>query len=1149
MIVTAIFSLSIQSAWAQATTGSIYGHITDASDAVIPGVEVTAVGDRTGVSYRSSSDGLGNFAILSLPPGPYTVIAKKEGFETARATNIVLEIDQKQLVNFEMKVGATTTQVTVTAAPTMLQTESSETGEVIGSRDILDLPLLGRTFYSLIELTAGVVQQGGSINTFNFQANGQREYANSIQIDGIESTSNRTQDITVVPSVDAIEEFKVSTSSFNAEFGRSAGAEVSIQTKAGSNQWHGDLYEFFRPNFTAARNYGFLGIKTPPSDLKQHNYGGTFGGPIRRDKTFFFVSYEGTHENSANDGVFNTLPMSQIKFDPDGSVDLSGLIDPLAGTPNVPAGQVIPIFNPQVSFSSYGGASQPFPGNIIPASQVSTAGVNTVLDFFAQPNLPGDHNGWFNNYQYHYPITFRQKQADARLDHNFSQKDRLSAVFHYNDSQTLDENIYYGHTVVPGADDTDFANKQNSGAQSYTVSETHLFSSRILNEARFGYTRYYINQYSLLDGTNYSAEYGVGNVGLPGFPATFAYPYIQLYSGYFTGGSSYKPLLLKDHNLQFTDNFTISSVERHEIKFGGDFRRLNSFPFFTIFPTGYQYYGAYFSPSTSDPTFGYFNPYAWFPNGGSDISDLLTGLPFVTYIGLQLTNPHTQSWEMDYYAQDTYKLTPRLTLNYGLRYEFQAPYVDANNNASNYDPATNSFLLAGRGSNSRGLINSQKANFAPRLGFAFLVHPNTVVRAGIGLFFSPENDGREDILSRNYPFSNLSQYEDYYYDGPCASPRQPACDGIYNYQLDQGIPRNTSLNIPPGASSIPSASIPFGQGPLLTSYYVNPNLKTGYSANYNLSVEQQLTRDFALDIAYVGSRGRRLSYAIGDYNFNPCTVPTSTCPTGGKEGRIDPNLGKIEAQTDAGLSNYNSLQAKLTKRVSRNLNFLATYTWSHSIDNGPSPFDLGLNSNYPQDAYDLKQEIASSDTDVRNNFTFSGLYRLPIGHGQALFSNWGKVPEFLLGGWQLNGLVIAESGEPVNVVRGASLSTCPGVRPDLVGDPNGPPPPQLSAGAPPYAFNVDAFSVPPSLTGCTPGTAGRNLVHGRSYKRLDSSIFKEFGLGEKYRLQTRLETFNTTNTPHFGAPDGVFTDGTFGQLTAPGSGTMRQVQLAAKFIF
>jgi outer membrane receptor protein involved in Fe transport len=1149
IITAAMFSFSIQGAWAQATTGSIYGRVADASQAVIPGAEVTAIGDRTGVSYRSSSDGLGNFTILNLPPGPYTVEVKKEGFETAKAINVVLDIDQKQLLNFELKVGAASTEVTVTTAPTMLQTESSETGEVIGSRDILDLPLLGRTFYSLTELTAGVVAQGGSINSFNFQANGQREYGNSIQIDGIESTSNRTQDITVVPSVDAIEEFKVATSSFSAEFGRSAGAEVSIQTKAGTNQWHGDLYEFFRPNFTAARNYGFLGITTPPSTLKQHNYGGTFGGPIRRDKTFFFVSYEGTHENSANDGVFNTLPISQIKIDPDGSVDLSGLIDPLAGTPNVPAGQVIPIFNPQVSFAlcpppnptgAGGCASQQFPGNIIPASQVSTAGLNTVLDFFAAPNRAGDHNGWFNNYQYHYPTTYRQKQADARLDHNFSQKDRLSAVFHYNDSQILDENIYYGHTVVPGADDTDFANKQNSGAQSYIVSETHLFSSRFLNEARFGYTRYYINQYSLLDGTDYSTEYGMNNVGIPGFPATFAYPYIQLYSGYFTGGSSYKPLLLQDHNWQISDNLTLSGVGKHEIKFGGDFRRLNSFPFFTIFPTGYQYYGAYFSPSTSDPTFGYYNPYAWFPNGGSDISDLLTGLPFVTYIGLQLTNPHTQSWEMSYFAQDTFKLTPRLTLNYGLRYEYHAPYLDANNNASNYDPTTDSFLLAGRGSNSRGLVNPQRTNFAPRLGLSYLVHPKTVVRAGIGLFFSPENDGREDILSRNYPFSNLSQYEDYYYNGPCNPATQPACDGIYNYQLDQGIPRNTSLNIPPGASSIPSASIPFGQGPLLTSYYVNPDMKTGYSANYNLSLQQQLTADFALDIAYVGSRGRRLSYAIGDFNFNPAD---------GKDDRITTNLGKIEAQTDVGLSNYNSLQVKLTKRVSRNLNFLATYTWSHSIDNGPSPFDLGLNSNYPQDAYNLKSEIASSDTDVRNNFTFSGLYRLPIGRGQALFSHWGKVQEFLLGGWQLNGLVLAESGMPVNVVRGASLSTCPGVRPDLVGNPNGPPPPQLSPGAPPYAFNIDAFSVPSSLTGCTPGTAGRNLVHGLSYKRLDSSIFKEFGIGEKYRLQTRLETFNTTNTPHFGAPDGVFTDGTFGELTAPGSGTMRQVQLAAKFIF
>jgi hypothetical protein len=1136
--------ISTRFAWAQSTTGSIYGRVTDSSQAVLPGAQVTATGERTGVPYPGVSDSDGNYAVFGLPPGPYAVEVKKDGFKSASIKNVIITIDQKQLLNFELKVGAVSETLTVTTAPTMLQTQTSETGEVIGSHDILDLPLQGRNFYDLTALTAGVVRQGGSINTFNFQANGQREYANSIQVDGVESTSNRTQDITVVPSVDAVEEFKVATSAFSAEFGKSAGAAVSIQTKSGSNQWHGDLYEFFRPNFTTARNYGFLGIKTPPSALKQHNYGGTFGGPLRRDKTFFFISYEGTHENSANDGVFNTLPMSQIKPLADGSVDLSGLIDPLAGTPNVPAGQVIPIYDPQVSFTNYGGFSQQFPGNIIPASEVSKAGLNTVLNFFAQPNLPGDHNGWFNNYQYHYPTTFRQKQADARLDHNFSEKDKLSAVFHYNDSQMLDQNIYYGHTVVPGADDTDFANNQTSGAQSYSVTEMHLFSPRLLNEARFGYTRYYLNQYSLLSGHDYSTQYGMGNVGIPGYPSTHAYPYIQLYSGYFTGGSSYKPFLLQDHNLQFTDNIIVSNVGKHELKFGGDFRKLNSFPFFTIFPTGYQYYGAYFSPSTSDPTFSYFNPYAWFPNGGSDISDLLTGLPFVTYIGLQLTNPQTHSWEMNYYGQDTYKVTQRLTLNYGVRYEYQAPYVDAHNNASNYIPnpagpsMPGNFLLAGRGGNSSGLISSRWTNFSPRLGFAFLVKPKTVLRGGFGLFFTPENDGREDILARNYPYSNLSQYENYYYFGPCFSPPQPACSGMYNYQLDSGIPRNTSLNIPPGASSIPSNTIPNGQGPLLTSYSVNPNMKTGYSANYNLSLEQQLGADFALDLAYVGSRGRRLSYLIGDINFDPVA---------GAEGKVDQSLGKIQNLTDVGLSAYNSLQAKLTKRVSHNLNFLATYTWSHSIDNGPSPFNLGVNSNFPQSAYNLQSEIAASDADIRHNFTFSGLYRLPVGHGQKFFGNWGKVPEFLLGGWQLNGIVHWQSGTPVNVVRGASVSTCPGVRPDLVGDPNGPPPPQLSPGAPPYAFNVDAFSVPASLTGCTPGTAGRNLVRGPGFKNLDASIFKEFGFAERYTLQTRLEAFNATNTPHFGNPDGVFTDGTFGELTAPGQ--MRVVQLAAKFIF
>lgn len=905
-VAAVLFLALVSTAIAQSTTGSIYGQTTDQSGAVVTDVGVTAVNQATGVVYFGKSDAQGNYAVFGLPPGIYDVSVRKGGFSTANIKGVRIEIDQKQLLNFQVKVGAVSEVMTVTAAPTMLQTESAETGEVIQSHDILELPLLGtngRNFYELTALTAGVSQQGGSINTFNFSVNGQREYANSIQIDGIESTTNRTQDITATPSVDSLEEFKVATSNYDAEFGRSAGGEVSIQTKSGSNRWHGDAYEFFRPNFTAAKQYSFFGTHVPPSVLKQHNYGGTLGGPIRKDKTFFFVSYEGTKQSYASDGVFQTLPMSQIKVLPDGSVDLSGLIDPLAGTPNVPAGQVIPIFDPAVSFANYGGVSKQFPGNIIPANEVSKAGLNTVMNFFAQPNLPGTLNGWFNNFQFHYPNLFNRKQADARFDHNFSDKDHLAVVFHYNDSQNLTDNIYYGHTVVPGADDTDFANNQVSGAQEYAISETHFFSSRFINELRFGYTRYYLDQYSLLSGHDYSTKYGMGNIAVPGVAATDAYPYIDLYSGYFTGGSSYKPLLLQDHNVQISDNVTLSGVGKHEFKFGGDFRRLNSFPYFTIFPTGFQYYGAYFSPSTSDPTFGYFNPYAWFPNGGSDISDLLVGLPFATDIGLQLTNPQTHSWEMHFFGQDTYKVTSRLTLNYGLRYEYQAPYIDAHNSASNFDPTAvnqtgeplGAILVAGAGSNSRSLINSRWNDFAPRIGFAFQIAPKTVLRGGYGIFYSPENDGKEDLLARNYPFSNLSSYEDYYYFGPAP------------YQIDAGIPRSATIPFK-GVAQIDPAVIPNGN--LLTTYYVNPKMRTGYSEQYNLALQRELGSNFTLEAAVIGTKSHHLSYEIGDINFNLVDQ---------KDDFINSGLGKIQGLTDAGWGEYDGLQVKLTKRVSHNL--------------------------------------------------------------------------------------------------------------------------------------------------------------------------------------------------------------------------------------
>jgi hypothetical protein len=1141
LLFLACFASFIPRASAQATTGSIYGQILDPSSAVVAGASVTARSQATGVVYSATSDGLGNYSIYGLPPGLYEIAVQKEGFDRATIGNVRLTIDQKQLLNFSLKIGAVSTIETVTSAPTLLQTQTSETGEVIQSHDILNLPLEGRTFYTLVGLTAGVTGGSGNTNSFNFSVNGQREYSNSVQIDGVESTTNRTQDITATPSVDAIEEFKVATSGYSAEFGRSAGGEVSIQTKGGTNSFHGDAYEFFRPNFTAARDYGFLGTTVPKPILKQHNYGGTLGGPIIRNKTFFFVSYEGTTNSNAANYLYSVPPISQISALPDGSVDLSKLIDPLAGSTDsqgnvlVPAGQIIPIFDPAVSFNNYGGVAQQFPGNIIPASEVSKAGLNTLLKFFPAPNLPGIKNGWFDNFQVHSPSNLTNKQGDARLDHNFSEKDRLAFVFHINDGNQLITGPFVGKTVVPEAGDNDFGNHQDNGSQEYSVSETHLFNTRVINDARFGYTRYHLNQYPLLQGQDIAASNGVGNVNIPGFSATYGYPYIQLYSGYFTGGSTYKPFYIQDHNWQIADSLIWSSAGKHDFKFGGDFRRLNSFPNFSLFPTGYEYYGAYFSPATSDPTFGtYFNPFAWFPNGGADIADLLVGIPFQHDMGLQLTSPHTQSWEMHFYAQDNYKITPRLTLNYGLRYEYQAPYNEAHNFAANYDPKSDSMLLAGRGSNSAGLMNSRWTNFAPRVGFAYQITPKTVLRGGWGLFFSPENDAREDILTKNYPFAELSKYQNYYYNGPCVpGGTQTVCDGIYNYQLDQGLPRNTVIQIPTGASSIPTTAIP--NGTLLTSYYVDPKIKTGYSELFNLALQRELGSNFTLEAAFVGSKSHRLSYLVGDLNFDPAT---------GGDGFITPNLGKLQYLSDSGWAQYHSLQVKLTKRVSQNLNFLASYTYAHNIDNGPAPFNLGVNSNYPQDPHNLGAEIASSDSDIRHNFVFSGVYQLPFGRGQAFFGGAGRAANLLVGGWQINGILTLHTGTPINIVRGASLTTCPGVRPDLVGDPYAVPPNGI------LYFNPKAFDVSKySGSSCAPGTLSRNYIRGQSFKNLDASIFKNFDITERVKLQTRLEAFNTTNTPHFAGADGVYTDGTFGQINPPPSGSMRVVQLAAKVIF
>ncbi len=1094
--------------WAQATSGSILGVVTDPSGAVVPQTSVEATNEATGLNWKTRSSGVGIYSFPSLPPGTYLLTLRKAGFKTISENGIELRVDDKLQINFRLAVGQATQKVRVSGAAPILEAQSPATGEVIQSRQILDLPLLGRNFLDLAKLTAGVYNGSGG-NNVNLAVNGQREFANSIMVDGVEVTTNRNNDTGVRPSLESVQEFKVLTSAYAPEFGGASGAAIAIQTKSGTNHLHGDLYEFLRPNNTTARTF----FSPDTSALKQNDFGGTLGGPIKRDRTFYFGSYEGERLRNVYSYLDSVPPKNQIVFLPDGSVDLSGLKDPFTGNS-------IPIFDPNFYATNY--YSQQFSGNIIPANRVSPAGRAILQDFFPAPTQPGIDNGWFNNFVSRQTYAYNANTIDGRIDHSLSEIDRLSGVYHYNGYNSLLGDRFAGHIPVQGGGDADTGDQETSRSQSLSVTETHVLSNQAINEFRFGYTRFRLNQFSLLNGRDLATQFGVGNVNLPGFPQTLGFPYVFLGAGYETGGSTYKPLTFLDSNLQFTDNIT-AHYGHHGIKVGLDFRHLDSNPDFSLFPTGFQYYGGPYSSLTSDPNYSFYDPNAFYGNGGSDIADLLLGLPLTVTEGLQLANPKTMSHELGLYAQDSWQATRRLVFVYGIRYEYQSPYTEANNQASNFNLATDQILLAGRGGNSAGLVRPDRNNVAPRFGFAYQLTRKTVVRGGYGFYYSPENDARSDVLTKNYPYAVEQTFYNNIYGGL-----------PFTYELDTGVPRITSIPIAQGTSSLSPADIQSATGTAQNVFAVDPNFQIGYSQLYNFTVERELTPTLTLQAGYVGSVSRKLSYAVGNLNV---------------ANRVSDQIGQVQALFSEGSASFNSLQVKARKRFSRHLSFLVAYTYAKNMDNGPGPFNLGHNlnsNNQPQDPFNLSLEHAVADDDVTHNLVASYIYELPFGRGQRFFPNLKGLSQKVWGGWQMNGIFTARSGLPLNVVRNSEDTGYQGLRPDLLHNPNMPGPDRTLA----HYFDTSAFDVSP-FTGANShalGNAGRNMVRGPGFANLDFSMIKNTAINERVSLQLRFEFFNLTNTPHFANPNGDMASGNFGTITQT-IGNPRIIQFAAKIHF
>ncbi len=1086
---------------AQITSGTILGTVTDPSGAAIVGATVTATQVDTGFTRTVTTNAAGDYQFANLPLGNYQVTAESQGFKRSMSGPFTLIVDQKLRSDFKLELGTVAQVVEVKGVgATLLQTAAPDMNQIVQSKEITHLPLNGRDFLSLLLLSNGLQDtsndQGGATTNVTFSVNGMRPESNSVTLDGIEMSTIRESDVDMRPNIDAISEFKVLTSAYSAEYGHTAGGVISIQSKGGTNTFHGNVYEFFRNDALNAPNFFSQPVdpllpqsSTNPlskQPLKLNMFGGTIGGPIKKNKAFFFADYQGYRVHTRHEAFALVPPLAFRQGDFSSLLTPLALSDPSAletGPDGYPialldqAAYGTPIYDGSVLFKdpTRGTAANPLGLNIIPLDRMHPLGY-ALMNSYPDPNLSNTSRG---NYLIRQPSTTKTDEAGMRVDYTFSAKNNFFVRYRWNDS--------FGYTADPLARtdgpmpgiglETGVADRGIIGGggsrdrnNNLAISDVHIFSPTVVNEARFGFAFYRLDVTSFAQGMNLAAKYGLEGVNTDKYSSGLPIFYLNNFTN--IGGDDWKPLYFRERSYQFNDNVTIMHG-RHAFKTGFEYRPRSQDNWYTLFPAGAWWVGN-----------GYTSYAQWWWNSGYEEADLLLGYPFWGFHGRRFGSPLLEDRAYSTFFQDDWKITDRLTFNLGVRYEYVTPFFSPTNEMSIFDMATNKLLIAGQNGVSRYIVQPDKNNWAPRVGFAFKLRPKTTLRAGYGIFYDPENAKRDDVKF-NPPF--YRQYQTQNYDWNFWSPEPPPF-------------------VDPG-------SFPTGYD----TDNVALNLRTGYSEQYNFAIQHEFPKGILLEVAYVGAQAHKLPYR---FNYNPQPETGS---------RPNPNLGDINLVTNVGDMVYHSGQVKLERRFGKGLFFLTSYTWSKSIDNVSSAdFDQEVNGGV-QNIYNPAANRGVSDWDVPHRLAFSTVYDLPFGKGQQFMSNAHPVLQALLGNWQTTGILLLSSGMPGTVFYG---QTVPGsfawARPDLVGNPN------LPAGqrGPDHWFNTAAFVMREDASGnILPGDAGRNIIRGPSYQNFDLGLVKYFNISERTRLQFRSEFFNLTNTPHFANPILKFSDPSFGAIT------------------
>jgi Carboxypeptidase regulatory-like domain len=1080
------------------TLGEITGVITDSSGAVIVGAKVTATNIGTNATRVATSNDAGVYSFPAMQPGAYTLKVEMAGFKSFTETGIQLQVQQTARIDVTMEVGEVTQTVEVSGGTALLTTENATVGTVIENKRIVDLPLNGRNFLQLVGASPNVSagfqnagqagsRQGGTRSQQNISLAGQRSQFNRFTLDGVENTDVNFNTYIILPSIDALQEFKVQIGIFPAEFGR-ATSQINVSTKSGTNGLHGAVFEFLRNDVLDAKNYAVLPNQhaIPKEPFKWNQYGFTVGGPVwlpklfdGRDKLFFMTNFEGYRDRKTLRGIY-TVPTAEMRRG--NFAGLPTIYDPL--DPNRAA----------------------FQGNIIPLERFHPTSVD-LLEFYPAPNVAGT----VFNYQNQQKRVIDKDQFIQRIDVTESSNSQWFGRYSYGDETQIQPALWLN------------GSKLITTVHQGMLSNTRVLSVNKVNELRLGYN-YFFNSLGreLAFERDVVTELGIPGV-TPGPPIAWGIPSIGIagYSGF--GDDSEGPYVNKNHTYQLADNFAWT-IGKHSIRFGGELRKDQYNQVGNQFARGS--FG--FEPTASaSPTSG----------GGHAYADFLLGYCKRCEASISLAEIQFRAFSQYYYIDDTWKIRPNLTLNIGVRYEntppwfdetgrlvnIHVPFADATPNVQDlsrhptlirigsgdfyegiplrFNPA---IKVARDGRLGDRLVRRDNNDWAPRLGIAYSPTSRWTIRAGGGIFYSQDTGNPRFDMARNF------------------AGRRRDESTIQNPDLNWNAPfRNLGGTVQ------------------INNPYVLGNInerRTPYVMQYMMNAQRQLDNQTVLEVGYIGSQSRKLESLRAFNESIPGTVGSVL------QRAPYPEFGRIQEVDGSGKASYSGLGVRLQKNFSSGLTYLVGYTWSRSIDNASSIRSHNGDTLFPQNSYNIAAEKALSTFHTAHRFVTTALYELPFGKGKP-YLDTGGIANVLLGGWQLGSIITIQTGSPVTISTGQDRAQTGGGfdRPNTTGADAVLPKSERTTSR---YFDTSAFVLQPLGTF---GNVGRNTLIAPGILNWDFSTLKNFRIAEGHEIQFRFEAFNFANHAQWNAPNTNRSSGDFGRINS--TRTMRELQFGLKYIF